>query len=121
LHVDVDDSISMIEVGIKSFDRLLQTYQAEEPEFISSDDDTTLIMYTSGTTGKPKGAMITHSNLFAASVGMSHTIDCLAQDRFLSVAPLLHIGGFITIILNLQNGSTTVIMTDFDLLAVWST
>jgi len=119
-NVELDSSIQMLEVVTTSFDQLLQSYRDEEPDYISTNGNTILIMYTSGTTGKPKGAMITHQNLFAASVGMSHVIDWWAQDRFLSVAPFFHIGGFAPIITNLHNGSTSILMADFDPIAAWN-
>ncbi|MFD2130956.1 class I adenylate-forming enzyme family protein [Pseudogracilibacillus auburnensis] len=112
-------TIPMLQAGNESFDEILKDYVTDEPELISKDNDTILIMYTSGTTGKPKGAMITHSNLLAASIGMSHVIDWWYGDRFLSVAPFFHIGGFAPIITNLHNGSTSVLMADFDPVAVW--
>src|SRR5699024_2810339 len=119
-NLGLDSSIQMLEVVTTSFDQLLLSYRDDEPGFVSSNQDTILIMYTSGTTGKPKGAMITHQNLFAASVGMSHVIDWSAQDRFLSVAPFFHIGGFAPIITNLHNGSTSILMADFDPIAAWN-
>lgn len=111
--------IETIVSGTETFTESLANFPTDEPKMQSKDDDTILIMYTSGTTGKPKGAMITHTNLFAASIGMSHVIDWWFGDRFLSVAPFFHIGGFAPIITNLHNGSTAVLMEDFDPVEVW--
>lgn len=112
-------SIPLIRAGDHSFDEMIEDYSTDEPKLSTKDNDTILIMYTSGTTGKPKGAMITHTNLLAASLGKSHVIDWWYGDRFLSVAPFFHIGGFAPIITNLHNGSTAVMMADFDPIGVW--
>lgn len=112
-------SLETVTSASESFDKLLDNYESTEPKFSAEGNDTALIMYTSGTTGKPKGAMITHTNLLAASLGMSHVIDWWAGDRFLSVAPFFHIGGFAPIITNLHNGSTAILMEDFDPVAAW--
>lgn len=118
-ELELDKSIQLTEVGVDSFDHQLHQFGMHEPSVKSHSDDTILIIYTSGTTGKPKGAMITHHNLFAASIGKSHSIDWWASDRFLSVAPFFHIGGFAPIITNLHNGSTSVLMADFDPIEAW--
>ena len=57
------------------------------------DDDVALIMYTSGTTGRPKGAMLTHGNIWWNNANGMHTLDCLADDVTLTAAPIFHIGG----------------------------
>lgn len=113
--VSIDTLIS----GTDDFDNVFEPFSSEEPNLQTEGNDTALIMYTSGTTGNPKGAMITHTNLLAASIGMSHVIDWWAGDRFLSVAPFFHIGGFAPIITNLHNGSTAVLMGDFDPVEAW--
>lgn len=107
--------------GDPSFDTWLKDSPSEEPELRTSDDDPILLMYTSGTTGKPKGAILTHQNLLFASIGISHVIDWWFGDRFLSVAPFFHIGGFAPLLTNVHNGSTTVLMADFEPAAVWKT
>jgi acyl-CoA synthetase (AMP-forming)/AMP-acid ligase II len=104
-----------------TFDALISQYSNEEPELKTSGDDCILIMYTSGTTGKPKGAMITHTNLLFASIGITHVIDWWNGDRFLSVAPFFHIGGFVPLITNIQTGATSILMADFDPVRVWKT
>lgn len=92
---------------------------AAEPVYESIGDDPVLMMYTSGTTGRPKGALLSHYNLQAASVGLSHTIDWWEQDTFLMVAPFFHIGGFAPLITNVHTGATMVFMEDFDPIAAW--
>lgn len=56
-------------------------------------DDTALLMYTSGTTGFPKGAMLTHSNLIAHSEGLWTVFNTGEGDRNLVAMPLFHVGG----------------------------
>src|SRR5699024_424331 len=83
-----------------TFEHVLTSSENTEPNSVSSEDDTILIMYTSGTTGKPKGAMFSHENLLAASNGLTHTIDWSEKERFLLIAPFFHIGGFAPLFTN---------------------
>jgi long-chain acyl-CoA synthetase len=53
-------------------------------------DDLATIVYTSGTTGRPKGVMLSHRNLLSNSHASLTMIDCYQEDRFLSFLPLSH-------------------------------
>ena len=64
------------------------TEQGELPE-----DAPALLMYTSGTTGTPKGALLTHHNLLAAARSVAAWHSLTAADRVLSSLPLYHING----------------------------
>ncbi len=59
----------------------------------ASATDTALMMYTSGTTGKPKAAMMTHANLLYAARQVAHWHGLGPDDRVLSALPLYHING----------------------------
>ena len=54
-------------------------------------DDLALIMYTSGTTGNPKGVMLSHKNIIAAIAGQSSVIEVGVQDIVIGYLPLAHI------------------------------
>ncbi|MFZ2891087.1 AMP-binding protein, partial [Sulfuricurvum sp.] len=53
-------------------------------------DDTAVIFYTSGTTGHPKGAMISNRNLFSNLVGARERFDLSSRDRFIVYLPMFH-------------------------------
>jgi fatty-acyl-CoA synthase len=55
--------------------------------------DTWAILYTSGTTGRPKGAQVTYGNFFYNAVGMGRAIDLISADVNLNVLPTFHAGG----------------------------
>lgn len=78
-----------------------------------------VIMYTSGTTGNPKGAMLPHSALISAAQAVLCTLDWRREDRFLLVAPLFHIGGLSPLVTSVLKGSTCVLLADFDPVQVW--
>ena len=62
-----------------------------EPEDVAiAPDDLAEIMFTSGTTGDPKGVMLTHRNLTANIEGVSQYIACKPSGRLLSILPLSH-------------------------------
>jgi O-succinylbenzoate-CoA ligase len=103
------------------FEESIADQNSVEPAYKSHGDDPAVLMYTSGTTGKPKGVMLTHHNLFWASIGLTHTIDWGYRYRFLSVAPLFHIGGLAPIFGNVHSGCATVFMPNFDPVKIWDT
>jgi fatty-acyl-CoA synthase len=58
-------------------------------------DDVAVIMYTSGTTGNPKGAMLTHGNFWANNLNEILLWDMVSSDVTLNFAPMFHVGGLL--------------------------
>lgn len=85
--------------------------EPEHPE----PSDVAIIMYTSGTTGLPKGAMLTHGNLFWNNVNALLSFDVTSSDVTYVAAPLFHIGGLnVTTLLTLQKGGHVIVTPSFD-------
>lgn len=80
-----------------------------------------VIMYTSGTTGKPKGVVLSHANLTWTGQANLASADWQSDDRYLVVAPLFHIGGFAGFMANILVGCTSILMGDFSPAGVWKT
>jgi fatty-acyl-CoA synthase len=86
----------------------------QQPEPIDADE-VAVIMYTSGTTGRPKGAMLTHGNIWWNNTNALHMFDVLADDVSLVVAPLFHIGGLnVTTLVTWQKGGEVVLHRHFE-------
>jgi len=78
-------------------------------------DDPAIIMYTSGTTGRSKGAVLTHGNLWWNNINAIFNLDILQDDISLVMAPLFHIGGLnVTTLITFQKGGTVVLYRMFD-------
>lgn len=72
------------------------------------------LLYTSGTTGKPKGAMLSHENLMADTVACTDVLDLTSQDVFVCVLPMFHSFGFTTsVLLPLYTGASIIILEAF--------
>ncbi|MCL4253537.1 MAG: o-succinylbenzoate--CoA ligase, partial [Anaerolineae bacterium] len=72
------------------------------------------IMFTSGTSGKPKGAMLTHDNLIANALASHERLSMTADDHWLCVLPLYHIGGLSIIVRCFMLGGTVSLFPRFD-------
>jgi len=72
------------------------------------NDETAIIVYTSGTTGPPKGAMISHANMHAASTDYDDLFSLGPGDEVLSYLPLCHIAERLITVVNAVSGGYTV-------------
>ncbi len=78
-------------------------------------DDIASILYTSGTTGKPKGAMITHGNLLSNAQMLTEAWGYSGEDTLLHALPLFHVHGlFVALNLALVNGGPVWLLPKFD-------
>ena len=89
---------------------------APAPRPTLAGDDLAFLMYTSGTTGRPKGAMLTHSNLVASTLAWIEEVGAGPEDVWLSGQPLFHIGGLNGLLPFVHLGATSVLAptTGFD-------
>nr|CAH10130.1 feruloyl-CoA synthetase [Streptomyces sp. SCC 2136] len=108
------DVRTYVEVGAE-YDQLLDMASDEAIDEPVIPDDTCIIMYTSGTTGRPKGAMLTHGNLTWNAVNVLVDQDVITDERALVSAPLFHTAGLNMLTLPvLLKGGTCVLVEAFD-------
>ncbi len=87
---------------------------------VCAPGDGALMLYTSGTTGKPKGAVLTHGNLDAQTRLLGDAWGLSEEDRLLHALPLHHMHGVVIALLTtLQAGGAAELLPRFDAAQVW--
>jgi len=109
--------------GLEPFSLDLERAGADDPRgYPAQDDDVAMICYTSGTTGKPKGAMITHRNLVTNMMALKQVWKWSDQDVLLHVLPLFHVHGLMVALHGgLYAGSRIIMHKKFDPRRTWET
>src|ERR1041385_7553545 len=102
--------------GATSFDTLLVDNGRAEQVEINPLEDLVALPYSSGTTGLPKGVMLTHHNLVANIRQMEGLCYFYETDILICVLPLFHIYGLVVVLnMGLYSGATIVTMPRFEL------
>ena len=101
--------------GWKNMQAMLDASQPLSDVSEVEADDVSLIMYTSGTTGLPKGAMLTHGNIMWNNINAATSFGGTRDDIALTAAPLFHIGGLNVLTLhNFTMGGKLILVRNFD-------
>jgi long-chain acyl-CoA synthetase len=116
-YISFDGSVP----GMMSHRDLLANYPREEPDVQVAEDDPLFIVYTSGTTGLPRGALYTHR----AAMDNTRTFVIMKglqlEDKHITIMPLFHVGGIDNLHAYLYVGGSNVIMKSFDPVATLRT
>ncbi|MDA9430931.1 class I adenylate-forming enzyme family protein [Bradyrhizobium sp. CCBAU 51627] len=114
---DAPDLVHRIAVdnnpALSRFAELADNAPAPAPVEVS-EQDTAMILYTSGTTGKPKGAMLAHCNIVHSSMVFVSCLQLTAADRSIAAVPLGHVTGVVANITTMiRCGGALIIMPEF--------
>jgi acyl-CoA synthetase (AMP-forming)/AMP-acid ligase II len=90
-----------------------------EPEIGAAGDDMLYIMYTSGTTGLPKGVVHTHDTAIWAILTIAASVEYRDGERYLAALPMFHVGALTPLAVNVYRGATSVVMRAFDPTLAW--
>jgi O-succinylbenzoate-CoA ligase len=101
------------------YDEWVRAMPGDEPGTAGFDDDLLFIMYTSGTTGLPKGVMHSHGTVLWSTFNVSATADMHYKDRYLTALPLFHVGALMPTISCIYVGCTQVVLRAFDPKLAW--
>lgn len=97
--------------GIEDLSRWSMACDVELPVLVPQPDDVAVLVYTSGTTGEPKGVMATNWQIGAAARRIAQA-GALDNARFLLVLPLFHVSGLCWLTVVSQRGGTLVLLAD---------
>ena len=121
---DIEPTLSILRVSPKEWPgeilspSVCAEIQNHQPSVLprpSDPDELALFLYTSGTTGKPKGAMISHGNILACLSGLHRAWHWKSSDILLHLLPLFHVHGLVVAQLGaLYAGAKTVSLSRFD-------
>ncbi|MGA6966712.1 MAG: long-chain-fatty-acid--CoA ligase [Xanthobacteraceae bacterium] len=107
-------AIGSEDADASSYEHLVSESSADEPTATASPSDIAYLMYTSGTTGGPKGVMISHAAMVEATRMLSHEGGISSTDKALIVMPLFHLGGKIEQMNFNLMGAEVVLKAAFD-------
>ncbi len=120
-YADVADTVSSDTPCVREWVRLdrLDTWlgageDAQDPGFVPGPDDVVIQLYTSGTTGLPKGAMLTGRNFSSILTEAEHVFHIGADTVSMVAMPLFHIGGVGWALAGMSRGGRSVIVRDVD-------
>ncbi len=105
--------------GVVDYDEWIAAASDAEPVISASGDDLLFIMYTSGTTGLPKGVMHSHHTVFWANLTIASTADFRKGDVFLNALPLFHVGALVPALGCVYNAASIVLLRSFDPAQAW--
>ena len=74
--------------------------RCQEPAEVG-EEDTAMILYTSGTTGRPKGAMLAHCNIIHSAMIYEACMELTPADRSIAAVPLAHVTGVVANIMTM--------------------
>ena len=113
---DVPDLVHRISVddqGTSRFSALLDHAPSQAP-LEAGEEDTAMILYTSGTTGRPKGAMLAHCNIIHSAAIFVSCLQLTAADRSIAAVPLGHVTGVVANIMTMVRcAGALIIMAEF--------
>lgn len=97
-----------------SYEALLKASSPEEVSEEIGDDDITFLMYTSGTTGRPKGVPLKHSGFVSYMLESVDPADPQIEEKNLLTVPLYHVAGVQAMLASIYGGRTLVLMRQFE-------
>jgi long-chain acyl-CoA synthetase len=110
----VGDGVECADARAVSFDAWIEGCPGEDPGHVAQLGDVSMQLYTSGTTGLPKGVMLTNANMATAVSEAGHTFNISADTVSLVAMPLFHIGGSGWALCGMSRGGCSVILREVD-------
>ena len=100
--------------GMLDYEQLLKSSSDDEVVTDISDEDTTILMYTAGTTGKPKGVMLPHKSFTVYVLDNVSPPDPDVEERNILTVPLYHVAGIQAMMAAIYGARTIVMQRQFD-------
>ena len=119
LHVAAVDGDSEAAFFAQDYSAYRDAGEADEPQLGAGGDDMLYIMYTSGTTGLPKGVVHSHNTAIWALITIGASSDYHEGDRYLGALPMFHVGALTPLAVNVYLGATSIVMRSFDPVRAW--